>query len=111
MKNTATDIIYSKARISLPFKGQTLKDALVFGFSYIESEDHVVQYIVANPNVLKKIFGEVPDSKLKIEGDSIGELWTAKLLVHDRLSDSQVLFSNNTFSVVLNIYTNSNPED
>ena len=106
MKDTATDIIYSKARVSLPFKGRTLKDAMDFGFSYIESEDHVVQYIVANPNVLKKIFGEVPDSKLKIEGDSIGELWTAKLLVYDKLMDSQILFSNNTFSVVINLNTN-----
>jgi hypothetical protein len=63
---------------------------------------------VANPNVLKKMFGEVPDSKLKIEGDSIGELWTAKLLVYDKLADSQILFSNNTFSVVINLDTNSN---
>ena len=111
MKNTATDFIYSKARVSLPFKGTTLKDALAFGFSYIESEDHVVEYIVANSNVLKKIFGEVPDSKLKVEGDSIGGLWTAKLLVYDRLRDSQILFSNNTFSVVINLDTNPNVEE
>jgi hypothetical protein len=111
MKDTATDIIYSKARVSLPFKGPTLKDALDFGFSYIESEDHVVEYIVANSNVLKKIFGEVQDSKLKVEGDSIGQLWTAKLLLSDRLADSQLLFSNNTFSVVVNLNTNPNTEE
>jgi hypothetical protein len=111
MKDTATDIVYSKARVSLPFKGRTLKDALSFGFSYIESEDHVVEYIVANSSVLKKILGEVPDSKLKIEGDYIGELWTAKLLICDRLMNSQILFSNNTFSVVINLNTDSDMEE
>lgn len=110
MRNTATDIIYSKAKVSLPFKGVTLKDALDFGFSYIESEDHVVEYVVANSNILKKIFGEVHDSKLKVEGDSIGQLWTAKLLISDKLGDSQLLFSNNTFSVVINLYTDPDEE-
>jgi hypothetical protein len=38
-------------------------------------------------------------------------LWTAKLLVYDRLRDSQILFSNNTFSVVINLDTNPNVEE
>jgi len=108
--STARDIIYSKARVSLPFSGTTLKDAITFGFSYIESEDHIVEYVVANPVMLKRIFGEIRDSALIVDGDAIGRLWTAKLLVSDKLADSQILFSNNTFSAVINLYTDPNRE-
>jgi hypothetical protein len=98
-----SDVVYSKAKIKVSFKGNTLKDALDFGFSYFESEDHIVEFVVANARVIKKMFGEIADSALKPEGDTLGELWTAKLLLSDRLSDSEIFFSNNTFSMVIDL--------
>ena len=105
--STAAEIFYSKAKIEIDFKGTTISDALNFGFSYIESEDHVVEYVVANPRVIKQIFAEMPDSSIKLEYGSIGNLWTAKLLLSDKLSDTQILFSNNTFSAVINLNLNT----
>ena len=109
MNNTVSDIFYSRAKTRIDFKGDAIKEAVNFGFSYIESKDHVVNYIVVNSKNLKSILVEVPDSKVKIGVDegSIGELWTAKLLVSDKLLDSEVLFSNETFSAVINLNLNS----
>jgi hypothetical protein len=104
----ATNIICSKSKVSLDFKGPDIQEAMKFGFSYIEFEDHVVQYIVANRRTMKTILG-ISDSVLSPERDSIGELWTAKLLIYDKLMDSQIVFSNNTFSAVVNL--NLNPKD
>lgn len=106
MGKTAADIFHSKAKVQIDFKGNTITDALNFGFSYIESEDHVVEYVVANNRVTKKIFAEIPDSTVCVEDGTIGKLWTAKLLLSDKLSDSQILFSNNTFSAVINLNLN-----
>lgn len=107
MNNTVFDIFYSRTKTYLNFEGTSIKDAIAFGFSYIESEDHVLEYIAANPTVMKKIFEEIPDSKIKIQAGSIGELWTAKLLVAEKLQDNQILFSNNTFSAVINLNLNN----
>jgi len=103
MKDIATDIIYSKAKVSLDFKGSGLREALNFGFSYIESEDHIVEYVVANCTTMKNIFGDVPEARLYPEKESIGELWTAKLHISDHLKDTEIIFSNNTFSAVINL--------
>lgn len=104
------DIIYSKAKTSLYCKGgETLKDSLNYGFAYIEQEDHIVEYIVANNRLMKRILGEIPDSVLKPEKQFIGELWTARLLLSEKLFDSQILFSNSVFSVVINL--NLNPKE
>jgi hypothetical protein len=109
MTNTlVSDIVYSKARVRVEFKGETLKEALDFGFSYFDSEDHIVEYVVANAKILKRIFGEIGDSVLKPQNDSLGQLWTAKLLLSDRLNDSEIFFSNNTFSAVISL--NLNPD-
>lgn len=62
--------------------------------------------MVANSQNIKKIFAEVADSMVNPEADSIGELWTAKLLLSRKLSDKQILFSNNSFSVVINLNIN-----
>jgi hypothetical protein len=109
MGKTAADIFYSKAKVKIDFKGPTIKDALNFGFSYIESEDHVVEYVVVNNNIAKKILAQTPDSVINMEDGAIGNLWTAKLLLFNKLSDSQILFSNNTFSAVINL--NLNPDE
>jgi hypothetical protein len=104
--NTAVEIYHSKAKVEIDFKGSTLRDALNFGFSYIESEDHVVEYVVANSQNIKRIFAEVSDSVINPEADSIGEIWTAKLLLSKKLNNDQILFSNNSFSVVINLNLN-----
>jgi hypothetical protein len=108
--STAAEIYYSKAKVEIDFKGISISDALNFGFSYIESEDHVVEYVVANPRVMKRIFAKVQDSSIKLESNAVGELWTAKLLLSEKLSDSQIFFSNNTFSAVINLNINPNEE-
>jgi len=111
MNNTVSDIFYSRAKVGLDFKGTSIKDALAFGFSYIESEDHVVEFIAANPKVMKKIFEETLDSKINMRYGAIGELWTARLLVAEKLQDNQILFSNNTFSAVINLNLNQNNKE
>lgn len=103
-------LIYSKAKIYMYCKGgETLEDSLNYGFAFIEHEDHIVEYIVANNHLMKRVFGEVFDSVLKPEKEFIGELWTAKLLLSNKLFNSQILFSNNIFSVVINL--NLNPKE
>lgn len=106
MKNVVPDIIYAKTKDCLKSPGKTLPDALNFGFSYIEQQDHIVEYIVANKNVLKKIFGKMDDSVLNPEKKSLGELWTARLLLSNKLTDKQILLSNSGFSVVIDIDLN-----
>ncbi len=102
-------IMYSKAKVSLPCVARSLGDVMNYGFSYIESEDHIVEFIVANNRTMKQIFSEVEDSELKPEGEFIGDLWTAKLLLSQKLQDEQIIFSNNTFSVVINLDLDINP--
>lgn len=97
-------------KIDLHCKGvESLEDSLNYGFSYIEHEDHIVEYIVTNRILMKKIFGKIHDSVLKPEGKAIGELWTAKLYLSDKLTDKQIFFSNSVFSVVINL--NLNPKE
>jgi hypothetical protein len=101
------DIIYSRIKTNLYCKGgETFKDLLNYGFAYIEQQDCIVNYIVSNNRIMKKIFGEIPDSILKPEKHYIGYLWTAKLLLSDKLFDSQILFSDSAFSVVVNLNLN-----
>lgn len=108
MSKIVYDIIKSKARVNIDYWAEDMTDIMNFGFSYIEHEDHIVEYIVANNRVMKKIFSQVNDSILKPHNQYIGELWTAKLLLSDKLNDNQVLFSNNFFSAVINLDLNKN---
>jgi len=107
-KNIIPEIIYAKAKNSLKSPGTTLSDAINFGFSYIEHKDHIVEYIVANKRIMKRIFGEIPDSEINPEYKTIGDLWTAKLCISDKLSDKQILLSNSEFSIVIDIDLNQN---
>jgi hypothetical protein len=103
MNDVVKDIMYSKVKEHLTFKVDNLLDALNFGFSYLDSVDHVVTYVITNSRNMKKIFAEIPESVLRVDNESIGELWTAKLLVSDKLKNSQIVFSNNVFSAVINL--------
>lgn len=105
-KNTVSDIFYSRAKTELNSPCLSVKEALNFGFSYIESQDHVVEFIVANPLIMKGIFKDVPDAKVIIDDTAIGELWTAKLFLSDKLKNNQILFSNSNFSAVINLNLN-----
>ena len=106
MQDTVQSIIASKAKTKISFRGESLKDALNFGFSYIESKDHVVHYVTANPVMLKRILAEISESILDPTDESIGDLWTAKLLMLKRLGNKELVFSNNTFSTVINVNLN-----
>ena len=108
--NIVPGVVHAKKKIYLHCKGvESLEDSLNYGFSYIEHEDHIVEHIVVNSTLMKRIFGEVNDSLIKIEDGAIGELWTAKLYLSDKMSDEQILFSNSVFSVVINL--NLNPKE
>ena len=106
MSKIIDSIVRSGNRTSVDFIGKNLYDALCFGFSYIESEDHFVNYIVANSRNIKKIFAEISDSSVKISEDSVGELWMAKLLISEKLRDKHIMFSNNTLSIIINLNLN-----
>jgi len=108
IKNVIPDIIYAKTKNSLKSPGTTLSEAINFGFSFIEHKDHIVEYIVANKRIMKKIIGEIPDSKINPEYRTIGDLWTAKLCLSEKLSDRQILLSNSGFSIVIDIDLNQN---
>ena len=108
--NIVPGVVHAKKKIDLQCKGvESLEDSLNYGFSYVEHEDHIVEYIVVNSALMKRIFGEVNDSVLKVEEGALGELWTAKLYLSDKLSDKQIFFSNSVFSVVINL--NLNPKE
>ena len=105
--NIVPGVVHAKKKIDLQCKGvESLEDSLNYGFSYVEHEDHIVEYIVVNSALMKRIFGEVNDSVLKVEEGALGELWTAKLYLSDKLSDKQIFFSNSVFSVVINLNLN-----
>jgi len=107
MRDTVKDIINSKAKIKMPLTGASLVDYLNFGISYIEQQDHIVEYIAAGPDMLKRIFSET-DAVIKPTDRYVGELWTAKLLYTEKLRSDQLLFSNSEFSVVLDLNGDQN---
>ena len=109
MRNVVENILCSTGRVSLDFSGDGLHDALCFGFSYMESEDHMVNYIAANGRVMKNIL-LLPEAVLNPDQESIGELWTAKLLVSNKLNDRRILLSNDEFSTIINLNLNPNKE-
>jgi hypothetical protein len=82
-------------------------DILSFGFSYVEHEDHFLEYIVANPTIIRRLIKEVNDFTFSIDKPYIGELWTAKVYITDRLKNTSIFFSNHDFSVVLNLNLNN----
>ena len=109
---SVTDIIHSDYKVSMDFPGQgNLYDVLSFGFSYVESEDHIVDYVVANSHTAKRIFSEISDSEVGFSPDGgIGRLWTAKLMLSNKLKDRHIVFSNSTLTVVLNLNTDPDRE-
>ena len=108
---TIKDILSSAGRARFPFKGERLLDALNFGFSYVESGDHIVEYVATNGRMAKRILSEIPESTVEPSEGFLGRLWTARLVVSDRLGDGQILFSNSTSSAVVDVKINPNNTD
>jgi hypothetical protein len=101
------DILNCPGKHQLLFSGENLEDALSCGFSYVEAEDHVVFYVIGNGRTVKRIICQVPDSEIDPWDEFIGSLWTSKLAVCNRLKDTQILFANETGSVVLMLNINN----
>ena len=72
-----------------------------FGFSFVESEDHFVAWVVAHPKRMKDIICSISDSVLDPDKESIGSLWTAKLITSKKFNENQVIFANTEMNVVL----------
>jgi hypothetical protein len=96
------DIVNSKRKIQLVFPGiGTIQDMIRFGFSYVDSEDHFVAYILAHPIRMKAILIGFPDAILDPDTESIGNLWTAKLIATKRIKVDQIVFANSDLGVIL----------
>lgn len=100
--NKIFDILTSKERVHADFPGDgRINDILNFGFSFIESQDHFVEYIVAHPLIIKEILKEIPESKLDPTTESIGKIWTADLLSSKKMRENRIAFSNGGSTAVL----------
>jgi len=103
----------NKTKLKLPqsekplryFGNGELSDLLGFGFSYIEHEDHFVGYILVSPGMAKRLVKEIDSFNFTVETEYVGQLWTAQVLITDKVKDN-IVFSNSDFSVVLDLYPN-----
>lgn len=102
MYEKAREVLASRVRESVDYKLENVEDALAFGFSYMEAQDHLVEIVVASPMMMKRILAE-SDAELYPAEDSIGSIRTAKLLVSSKLNDRQIVFANSTISAVIDI--------
>jgi hypothetical protein len=117
------DILYSRGKIQTDFPGTgifdrpnrfgdgKISDAVCFGFSYVETADNLVSYVMADPDMIKKIITEVPDVIIDLNGIIIGKLWTADLIVSKKVRSDHIFFSNEFFGTVLDLNTNPNVDD
>jgi hypothetical protein len=92
------------------FGESELGDILSFGFSYVEHEDNYVEYIIASPVLARRIIREVDSAELIGDEEYFTKIWTAKLLVTNKIPDTEVFFSNTDFSVVLELDLNKMEE-
>lgn len=83
-----------------------LSDLLSFGFSYIEQEDHCVSHVLVSPLVAKRIVQEIDAFYFTADTPYAGVLWTAQMIVTDRVRDFNIVFSNEDQSVVLDLNLN-----
>jgi len=104
------EILQSENRLyaDLPHKDCSINDALSFGFSYIEYQDHIVESVVASPKIVRKIFKEIDDATIEPENQSIGKIWTASLIVSKKISDKYIVFSNGGHTSILFLRINTN---
>jgi hypothetical protein len=80
-------------------------DFLSFGCSFIEYKDHLVKYILAHPKVMREIIINT-EVVLSVEKSYIGRLWATDLYVTDKVKEKNIVFSNEDYSVVLDLNLN-----
>lgn len=110
-------ILTSKAKIALRFPYTNkfnnsyfgdgeLSDILSFGFSYVEQNDHCVEYILITPKMAKRIIKEIDAFNLTVNLGIFGMLWTAHVVLTDKIDNNIIVFSNADSSIVLCLDTN-----
>ena len=87
----------------LLFGDSKLSDILSFGFSYVEHEDHCVEYLLITPLFAKRVIKEIDSFRLTVDTEYLGMLWTAQVVLTDKILDNTVVFSNRDFPVVLSL--------
>lgn len=80
-----------------------LSDILSFGFSFVEHEDHCVEYLLVSPGIAKKIIQDIGFFQLTVETEYLGILWTSQVYLTDKISNDRIIFSNKDLSVVLDL--------
>jgi hypothetical protein len=102
VKDIAFDVANAKNKTYLSFPGPgTIRDVVSFGVSFVESEDHFVSYILAQPDLMKDILCGFPDSVLDPDAESLGRLLTARLIVTRKFKKNQIVFANEDWGVIL----------
>jgi hypothetical protein len=98
----------NKSVASYPRPEGELEDILNFGVSFIEHEDHISEYIVADPKMTKRMIKEIEEFRLCCDGQPyIGRLWTSKVYITEKIKGPSLYFSNVDFSVVLHLHLNN----
>ena len=92
--------ISDRAVVDFPSE-ESLGDALNFGFSFVESEDNMVAYVLVSPAMALRILREVKESTLNPNGEILGGLWTSNLIVSSKIRDNRIIFANHSLTVVL----------
>ena len=106
-KNKVTMTIPEQGTSNLVHLGiGELSDLLSFGFSYIEQEDHCVSHVLVSPLMAKRIVQEIDDFYFTSDTPHVGVLWTALMIVTDRVGNFNIIFSNEDQSVVLDLNLN-----
>jgi hypothetical protein len=108
MDDVVWHVLSSKKSIAYyPRPEGEFEDILNFGFSFIEHEDHVPEYIIADPKMITRMIKEIDKFSLCADKPYIGELWTAKVYMTGKIKNTSLYFSNVDFSVVLNLHLNN----
>jgi hypothetical protein len=106
-KNKITMTIPEQGSLNLVRLGiGELSDLLSFGFSYIEHEDHCVSHVLVSPLMAKRIVREIDAFYFTADTSHVGILWTAMMIVTNRVGDFNIIFSNEDQSVVLDLNPN-----
>lgn len=100
----------NKSVMTLPAKND-LKDAINLGFAFVESEDHMVRYIVTNPKMMQKILSNIKDAVLDPNQEILGRLATAELILSRRVKGKRILFSDSDSTTVLVLDTDGMEQD
>ena len=102
MTDALTLEILKTPKVYAEFSGE-LNDALNFGFSYVESEDHMVSFVLVSPEMALRILREIPETTLDPDQEILGKLWTADLLCSRKVKEDRIMFANEPLSTALTL--------